>query len=321
MKKTPLNNLKTAVVIPYYNASNHIANVVAKLPDSIFAVIIVDDVSKEVLPEKDIRDSINPKTELVILRNDLNLGVGGATKRGFQYAITMNVDVVVKVDADDQMDTSFIPQLLKPLLKNKAEMSKGNRFRDLEALKKMPFTRRFGNLFLSFLTKIATGYWNNFDPTNGFIAIKVSVLKKIDINKLSNRYFFETSLISELYFVKARIKDVAMPAIYGDEKSSMRLWTIPVSFSLRLFKLFIKRLVKQYLLYDFCLGSIYLIIGLPLFLFGVIFGVYEWIHYASMNVPAPTGTIMVVALTVILGFQLLLQGLQYDVINAPKAKE
>ncbi len=321
MKKTPLNNLKTAVVIPYYNASNHIANVVAKLPDSIFAVIIVDDVSKEVLPEKDIRDSINPKTELVILRNDLNLGVGGATKRGFQYAITMNVDVVVKVDADDQMDTSFIPQLLKPLLKNKAEMSKGNRFRDLEALKKMPFTRRFGNLFLSFLTKIATGYWNNFDPTNGFIAIKVSVLKKIDINKLSNRYFFETSLISELYFVKARIKDVAMPAIYGDEKSSMRLWTIPVSFSLRLFKLFIKRLVKQYLLYDFCLGSIYLIIGLPLFLFGVIFGVYEWTHYASMNVPAPTGTIMVVALTVILGFQLLLQGLQYDVINAPKAKE
>lgn len=321
MKKTPLNNLKTAVVIPYYNASNHIANVVAKLPDSIFAVIIVDDVSKEVLPEKDIRDSINPKAELVILRNDLNLGVGGATKRGFQYAITMNVDVVVKVDADDQMDTSFIPQLLKPLLKNKAEMSKGNRFRDLEALKKMPFTRRFGNLFLSFLTKIATGYWNNFDPTNGFIAIKVSVLKKIDINKLSNRYFFETSLISELYFVKARIKDVAMPAIYGDEKSSMKLWTIPVSFSLRLFKLFIKRLVKQYLLYDFCLGSIYLIIGLPLFLFGVIFGVYEWIHYASMNVPAPTGTIMVVALTVILGFQLLLQGLQYDVINAPKAKE
>ena len=321
MKKTPLNNLKTAVVIPYYNASNHIANVVAKLPDSIFAVIIVDDVSKEVLPEKDIRDSINPKTELVILRNDLNLGVGGATKRGFQYAITMNVDVVVKVDADDQMDTSFIPQLLKPLLKNKAEMSKGNRFRDLEALKKMPFTRRFGNLFLSFLTKIATGYWNNFDPTNGFIAIKVSVLKKIDINKLSNRYFFETSLISELYFVKARIKDVAMPAIYGDEKSSMKLWTIPVSFSLRLFKLFIKRLVKQYLLYDFCLGSIYLIIGLPLFLFGVIFGVYEWTHYASMNVPAPTGTIMVVALTVILGFQLLLQGLQYDVINAPKAKE
>src|SRR5690606_39121558 len=112
----------------------------------------------------------------------------------------------------------------------------------------MPFIRRFGNLFLSFLTKIATGYWNNFDPTNGFIAIKVSVLKKIDINKLSNRYFFETSLISELYFVQARIKDISMPAIYGDEKSSMKLWTIPISFSLRLLKLFLKRILKQDLL-------------------------------------------------------------------------
>lgn len=321
MKKTPLNNLKIVVVIPYYNACNHIANVVAKLPSYITVVIIVDDVSKEILPIEEIKSCIKPTTELIVLTNDINLGVGGATKRGFQYAITMNADIVIKVDADDQMDTSYIPHLLKPLIKNKAEMSKGNRFRDLQALKKMPFTRRFGNLFLSFLTKIATGYWNNFDPTNGFIAVKVSVLKKIDINKLSNRYFFETSLISELYFVKARIKDVAMPAIYGDEKSSMNLWTIPLSFSFRLSKLFIKRLFKQYLLYDFGLGSIYLIIGLPLFLFGVIFGTYEWIYYASMNSPAPTGTIMVVALTVILGFQLLLQGLQYDVINAPKAKE
>ncbi len=321
MKKTQINNARIAVVIPFYNAAKHIKDVVAKLPDYITTVIIVDDLSKETLPEADVKLAVKTNVELVVLRNPINLGVGGATKRGFQHAITMNMDIVIKVDADGQMDTSYIPHLLKPLLKNRAEMSKGNRFRDLEALKKMPFTRRFGNLFLSFLTKIATGYWNNFDPTNGFIAIKVSVLKKIDVNKLSNRYFFETSLISELYFVKARIKDVAMPAIYGDEKSSMKLWTIPVSFSLRLLNLFIKRLVKQYLLYDFCLGSIYLIIGLPLFLFGVIFGIYEWVHYASMNIPAPTGTIMVVALTIILGFQLLLQGLQYDVINAPKAKE
>lgn len=321
MKKIHQNNANIAVVIPYYNAAQHIAKVVAKLPDYISAIIIVDDLSKQILPEDELHEVVSSSTKLIILRNATNLGVGGATKRGFQHAIDINADIVIKVDADDQMDTSHIPKMLKPLYSNKAEMSKGNRFRDLEALKKMPFIRRFGNLFLSFLTKIATGYWNNFDPTNGFIAIKVSVLKKIDINKLSNRYFFETSLISELYFVQARIKDISMPAIYGDEKSSMKLWTIPISFSLRLLKLFLKRILKQYLLYDFCLGSIYLVAGAPLFLFGIIFGIYQWIHYASINVAAPTGTIMVVALTVILGFQLLLQGLQYDVINAPKAKE
>lgn len=320
MKRNKIENNCIVVVIPYYNASKQIVNVVAKLPEFITAVIIVDDLGVEILPENDIINVIKTNTQLIVLKNEVNLGVGGATKRGFQHAITMNADIAIKVDADDQMDTSYLQQMIAPLLSNKAEMSKGNRFRDMKALKKMPFTRRFGNLFLSFLTKMATGYWNNFDPTNGFLAIKVSVLKTIDINKLSNRYFFETSLISELFFVQARIKDIAMPAIYGDEKSSMKLWTIPISFSARLFKIFVKRLVKQYLLYDFCLGSIYLIIGLPMFLFGVGFGIYEWIYYASQNIAAPTGTIMVVVLNIILGFQLLLQAIQYDVINAPKAK-
>lgn len=321
MKKNKTDSKTIAVVIPYYNAFKHISNVVAKLPDFISTIIIVDDAGTEELPLAAIQKNLNPNSELVILRNEENLGVGGATKRGFHYAISINAFIVIKVDADDQMDTSYLDKMIEPLIENKAEMSKGNRFRDLKALKKMPFTRRFGNLFLSFLTKMATGYWNNFDPTNGFLAIKVSVLKNIDLDKLSNRYFFETSLISQLFFVKARIKDIAMPAIYGDEKSSMNLWTIPVSFSARLLKVFIKRLVKQYLLYDFSLGSIYLIFGLPMFLFGVIFGVYEWMYYASKNIAAPTGTIMVVVLNVILGFQLLLQAIQYDLINAPKAKE
>ena len=321
MKKNKIDNRTIVVVIPYYNAAAHIANVVAKLPDFISTIVIIDDAGKQELPVAAIEKVINSNSQLVILRNEENLGVGGATKRGFQYAISIDAFIAIKVDADDQMNTSYLNKMLDPLFENKAEMSKGNRFRDLKALKKMPFTRRFGNLFLSFLTKMATGYWNNFDPTNGFLAIKVSVLKSIDLDKLSNRYFFETSLISQLFFVRARIKDIAMPAIYGDEKSSMNLWTIPISFSARLLKVFIKRLVKQYLLYDFSLGSIYLIFGLPMFLFGVVFGVYEWIYYASKNIAAPTGTIMVVVLNVILGFQLLLQGVQFDIINAPKAKE
>ena len=321
MKKNKIDYKTVVVVIPYYNAAKHIIDVVAKLPDFIATIIIIDDAGKEELPVAAIEKNLNPNSELVILRNEENLGVGGATKRGFQYAISINAFIVIKVDSDNQMDTSYLDKMIEPLFENNAEMSKGNRFRDLKALKKMPFTRRFGNLFLSFLTKMATGYWNNFDPTNGFLAIKVSVLKSIDLEKLSNRYFFETSLISQLYFVRARIKDIAMPAIYGDEKSSMNLWTIPVSFSARLLKVFVKRLLKQYLLYDFSLGSIYLIFGLPMFLFGVIFGVYEWIYYASKNIAAPTGTIMVVVLNVILGFQLLLQGIQFDIINAPKAKE
>lgn len=308
-----------AVVIPFYNAANEILSVVSKLPDYITSVIIVDDKSPAPLPSEAIIQAINPKIAIYFLSNEMNMGVGGATKKGFKHAIEIGSEIIIKVDADDQMDLNFIPQLINPLIRNAADVSKGNRFRDFKAIKKMPLFRRMGNLILSFLIKSATGYWNNFDPTNGFIAIKTEVLEKLNFSNLSNRYYFETSLLSELYFEKAKIKDVSMPAIYGDEKSNMQLWKMPFVFGFRLIRTFIKRIVKEYYLYDFNIGSLYLLVGLPLFLFGVIFGIYEWIYYVSINTFAPTGTIMIVTLTIILGFQLLLQAIQYDIINAPKA--
>ena len=216
------------------------------------------------------------------------------------------------------MDLSFIPDLLNPLISNTAEVAKGNRFRDFKALSKMPFFRRIGNLGLSFLIKMATGYWHNFDPTNGFFAIQTKVLKKIDFSKLSHRYYFETSLLSELYFHKTVIQDVAMPAIYGNEKSNMQVWKMPFVFMPRLINTFCKRIIKSYFLYDFNLGSIYLLSGVPLFLFGVIFGAYTWVDYASKNILTPTGTIMIITLALILGFQLILQAVQFDIINTPK---
>jgi glycosyltransferase involved in cell wall biosynthesis len=307
-----------AVAIPYYNAARHIAGVVSKLPSFVDAVIITDDKSPEPLPESEVRAAAKPGTEVVVLRHDTNKGVGGATLTGFQYAIDNGYDIVVKIDADDQMDTAYLPHLLKPVLKKNAEMAKGNRFRDVNALRSMPLTRRIGNLALSFLTKMATGYWNNFDPNNGFLAIRTSTLKRIDFAKLSHRYFFETSLIAQLYFLKARIKDVSMPAIYAGEKSSMVVWKMPLVFSSSLLKVFVKRISKEYFLYDFNIASLYLLFGLPLFLFGIVYGTIEWVHYSSMNVPAPTGTIMMVALSIILGFQLLLQAIQYDIFNTPK---
>ncbi|MGB6268345.1 MAG: glycosyltransferase family 2 protein [Olleya sp.] len=310
-----LNQNKIAVVIPYYNASKHIASVLYKLPEFIDVVYIVDDCGKEALPEDILID--NPK--VVFLKNEKNLGVGGATKTGFKQAITDKIDIVVKVDADDQMDTSYIEALIHPLTDNNAEYSKGNRFRDFKALKKMPVVRKIGNLGLSFLTKAATGYWNNFDPTNGFFAVKTSTLKQLDFENVANRYYFETSLIAELYFQDVRIKDVPMPAIYGDEKSSMSVWKMPFVFLPKLFKTFVKRIVKSYFVYDFNMSSIYLLFGIPLFLFGFIYGLYTWWFYSSKDIFAPTGTIMLVTLTIIIGFQLLLQAVHYDITKAPKS--
>ena len=320
METSTHKDLKIAVVIPYYNAAGQIGRVISKLPSFITMVIIVDDKSPQPLPQQEIRDVLHPEIKCRFLENEVNLGVGGATKNGFLHALENGIDIVIKVDADDQMDLSYIPKMLKSMSDSGAAVAKGNRFRDLKALKKMPMGRRVGNLCLSFLIKAATGYWNNFDPTNGYLAIRTSLLREIDFSKLSDRYYFETSLLSEFYFQKAAVMDVPMPAIYGDEKSSMNIWKMPFVFGGKLAKTFVKRILKEYFLYDFNIASLFLLLGGPLFTFGVVFGIVEWVHYARLDVLAPTGTIMIVTLSIILGFQLLLQAVQYDIIHAPKAK-
>jgi hypothetical protein len=306
------------VVIPYYNAAKHIENVVRKLPEYIDKVIIVDDCGKEPIPDTLVTQA-ETGDRIVIVRNEKNSGVGGATKNGFKKAIELDLEYVIKVDSDDQMDSKFIPDLLQPLIENKAEYAKGNRFKDFKALRQMPFVRKMGNLGLSFLVKAASGYWNNFDPTNGFLAVKVDLLKKLDFKNIHRDYYFESSLIAELYFHDARIKDVPMPANYGDEKSSMKVWKIPFIFIPKLTKTFWKRIIKSYFVYDFNIASIYLLFGLPMFLFGVIFGIYNWSYYYNIGEFTPTGTIMLITVSLILGFQLLLQAIQFDILKAPKS--
>jgi len=319
MKKN-LDNISICIVIPFYNASKQISKVISQIPEFVNYVVIIDDCSLEELPKNEIISNINPFSKVFFTKTEINSGVGGATKIGFLKSIELDSDITIKVDADNQMDLSYLKHLIFPILNKEAEMCKGNRFSDFLALSKMPFIRRFGNLALSFLIKIATGYWSNFDPTNGFFAIKTKELKNIKFKNLSNRYYFETSLLSELYFYKNRIKDVPMPAIYGDEKSNMNIFKMPFLFGKNLTKTFVKRIIKEYFLYNFSIASVYILFGFPLFLFGFFYGIYCWNYYNRLNIYAPTGTIMLITLSIIIGFQLILQAIQYDIENSPKTK-
>ncbi|PVW16473.1 glycosyltransferase family 2 protein [Marixanthomonas spongiae] len=308
------NKQHIGIVIPYYNASVQIEAVVQKALQYSDHIVIVDDASPEPLPHS--LDSHNDT--VTILKLPENLGVGGATKKGFAHFETVPaMEVVVKLDADDQMDTEYIPHLVAPVLAGTHDFVKGNRFRDFEALKSMPWPRRFGNLFLSFLSKVATGYWNCFDFNNGFFAISTKSLQLMDKNPIANNYFFETSLIAELYHQKAKIKELAMPAIYGNEKSNMKLFKMPWLFGVNLLKKLVSRIWKAYFVYDFNIGTLYIIFGHLLFLGGAVYGGINWYHYANQGIPTPVGTIMISALLVILGFQLLLQAVQFDVFKTP----
>jgi hypothetical protein len=175
-----------------------------------------------------------------------------------------------------------------------------------------------GNLGLSFLIKAASGYWNIFDPTNGFTAIKNEVLSEINLSKLHKRYYFETSMIAELYFSNVVICDVPMKAKYGEEISGLSSIKTLFEFPPKLFVTFLRRLILKYFLFDFNLGSLYLLTGIPVFLYGCIFGLIKFEQYGKLGTAAPTGTVVIPTLLIILGFQLLLSGLAFDVNNYPK---
>ncbi len=182
----------------------------------------------------------------------------------------------------------------------------------------MPITRRVGNFGLTFLTKLATGYWNIFDPNNGYTAIHSNVLEIINVEKIHRRYFFETSMLAELRHAQGVVLDIPIPARYGDEVSSLSLRRALIEFPFNLMKGLLDRLGWQYFIADFNLVSLFLVCGVPLTAFGVLFGLYAWIESYRHQVLTSTGTVMFSVLPLILGFQLLLQALALDVESGPK---
>ncbi len=305
------------VVIPCYNVGKHIKDVIANIPETISYIIAVNDSSKDDT-ESILLKLANENKKIIYIRHEVNQGVGGAMITGYKRSMEINADITIKMDGDGQMDAAYIPVLIKPLVDDKADFVKGNRFRDLKALQAMPFSRRIGNLGLSFIIKAASGYWNVFDPTNGFTAIKNETLKSMNFNKIHKRYYFETSMLIELYYANAVVNDIPMKARYGDEVSGLSRTKTLFQFPPKLFIAFIRRIILKYFLFDFNIASIYTIFGLPLFLFGLYYGITNFLKYSRSHIGAPTGTVVIPTLLIILGFQLLLSAVSYDITNYPR---
>jgi len=306
-----------AAVIPAYGVERDIQFVMGGLPDYIKHIIVVNDASPDSSAEL-VTVAAQKDKRITLISHTQNQGVGGAMVSGFRKALELGAQIVIKLDGDGQMDPVHIPALIKPLIQGKADYVKGNRFRDFQSLQQMPIIRRVGNLGLSFLTKAATGYWGIFDPTNGFFAIRAEVLAQLSFEKIDRRYFFETSMLANLYLLGALVMDVSIPARYRNETSNLSIRRTLIEFPFKLIVTFFRRILLKYYIYDFSMMSLYLIIGIPLLLFGGIFGGIKWIEYASQNIPAPTGTVMLPTLSVILGIQILLSAIEIDMNSVPR---
>jgi len=319
MKSEPmrLSHYRIAAVIPAYRVEREIVAVLRALPAYLRPIIVVVDASPDRTWER-VTALARRERRILPLRHERNQGVGGAMITGFRKALELGAQIVVKIDGDGQMDVNYLPDLLLPLIQGKADYTKGNRFRDFAALRRMPLARRLGNMGLGFLAKAATGYWNLFDPTNGFVAIRAEVLAQLPLEQIDRGYYFETSMLANLYLLGAVVRDVPIPARYQGEASSLLIHRVLAEFPLKLLGTLVRRLLLKNFIYDFSMASIYLLSGLPLLLFGLIFGSYKWIQYARLGVAAPTGTVILPTLSVLLGIQFLLSAIEIDLRSVPQ---
>ena len=182
MKQTIECDIFVSVIIPSYRVKNHILGVIKQIGPEVSKIYVVDDCCPEKSGEFVIESNID--TRVTVIFNAVNLGVGGSVKTGYLAAIADNADIIVKIDGDGQMDPKLIKSFISPIIRGDADYTKGNRFYNLDELGQMPKIRLFGNAVLSFMTKFSSGYWNLFDPTNGYTAINSNVLADLSLNKI-----------------------------------------------------------------------------------------------------------------------------------------
>ena len=305
-----------AVVIPCYKVKRHVLGVIDAIGPEVARIYAVDDACPDASGDFIEQHCTDPRVKVV--RHQHNQGVGGAVMSGYQAALMDKVDIVVKIDGDGQMEPALLPDFVAPIIAGEADYTKGNRFFDLEEIRAMPKARLIGNAILSFMTKLSSGYWDLFDPANGYTAIHCSVLRRLPFSKISRSYFFETDMLFRLNTLRAVAVDVPMHARYADEISNLKISRIATEFLVKHLRNFGKRIFYNYYLRDMSLASIELPLGLGLLTFGSLFGGYKWYASVQSGIPASLGSVTLASVSVLMGMQFVLAFLAHDIASTPR---
>jgi glycosyltransferase involved in cell wall biosynthesis len=304
-----------AVVIPCYKSGELVLDVIRRIGPEVGWIFVIDDCCPIHTGQTVLEKCADPR--VTVLFHAENEGVGGAVITGYNAAVETAASVAVKIDGDGQMAPELIPQLCSSILSGQADYAKGNRFHIAGGVASMPALRLIGNIGLSFITKASSGYWQLFDPTNGYTAIHTRVLSELDTTKIARRYFFESDMLFRLNLLRAVVAEMPMKAIYEGEPSSLSPMKIIAPFLKGNARNFFKRIVYRYFISDFSLASLELVAAIPLLAFGIIYGIDHLIANKVNGATASAGIVMASALPIILGFQLLLSWLNYDVSTQP----
>jgi glycosyltransferase involved in cell wall biosynthesis len=304
-----------AAVIPCYRVADHVLQVLAAIPAKIERIYCVDDACPQSSGNIIAAQCSDPRVR--VLRHAANQGVGGAVMTGYAAALADGAEIVVKIDGDGQMPLEMLDNLLLPILAGRADYTKGNRFYFLRDLEGMPPSRLFGNAVLSFLTKLSSGYWSVFDPTNGFTAIHRAALSRLRLHAIKRSYFFESDMLHHLYLERAVVIDVPMPAKYGDAGSSLSVLGSILPFLRGNLRNFLRRLVYTYYVRDLNIASLEFLLSLLLIFGGGLWEAVQLWESVETGIAATVGEALIGLLPIIMGFQMLLAAVHYDTQNIP----
>lgn len=239
------------VVVPAYNEETQISKVIKTMPEYVDKIVIVDDVSNDETVNI-IEQCRETNEKIILIQHEANQGVGGAIGSGYSWARDNNFDIAVVMAGDGQMNPDDLSSLLDPVVEGRVDCSKGNRLFTGEAYQKIPKVRYFGNAFLSFLTKVASGYWHIADSQSGYFVINRKVLQSINWNKMYKRYGQPNDLLVRLNVFNFSITDVPVQPVYNiGEKSGIKISKVVFTISWLLTKMFLWRMKEKYIIRDF----------------------------------------------------------------------
>ena len=309
------SKLETAVVRPCYNEEKMITQTIKKIPEYIDHIIAVNDASTD--NTIGVLNKLKKQySKLIVVDNKVNQGVGGALIAGYDYAIKNTKATAIGIVAgDDQFDSSYLKAMLDDFIDQSADYVKASRFFHREAFKTMPKYRQFGNIFISLLTKFSTGYYSITDITNGCGWLRREIIEKVDFSIVEKRYDYETSMLTALSIANAKVIDHAVPAHYGDEKSTIKL--IPTAWrNLKaVWKGFWRRIYYKYVLYGFHPVALFLFTGMFFLIISLLLAIFLLYVKLFAHQSPTAGSVMLAVLPFILGIQLTLTALTIDVSN------
>lgn len=262
-----------AVVIPAYNEEQLIKDTILSVPDFVDRIFVVNDASTD-STQKIIGEISRGNPRIMPIVHEKNSGVGAAIISGYKQSLLETIDITVVMAGDNQMDPKVMPQLIDPIINNKADYSKGNRLLSPAYRKGMSSWRFFGNTLLTFLTKFSSGYWKLMDPQNGYTAISHRGLERLNLDSIYPRYGYCNDLLVKLNVFGFRVMDVEMPARYGREQSKIRYGPYIWKVSWLLFNDFFYRLRMKYIVLSFHPIVLFYLFGFALTFTGICAGLY-----------------------------------------------